>query len=233
MVKYYSIHLDEIYGALSDGTRRVIVEQLAALEMSVSALAGPLPVSLPAISKHLRVLEIAGLLQREKQGRHIYCRLLTGPLLSAGDWLAGYRAFWQGRFAALEKYLRAEQAETVRRSTGRPRQRSNVARYKNQKHNRGRVANRFFPDIPSLDSTFSALSDATRRKILAQLQAGAAAVTELSKPFDISLPAISKHVMVLENAGLLAREKEGRMQYCHLRTAPLKEAADWIARCSR
>jgi len=81
-----------------------------------------------------------------------------------------------------------------------------------------------------LNSTFSALSDPTRRAILSRLARGEASVTELAEPFDVSLPAISKHLQVLENAGLLAREKNGRVHRCHLVSEPLKDAADWIAR---
>ena len=81
----------------------------------------------------------------------------------------------------------------------------------------------------ALDSTFAALSDATRRGILARLATGEASVTELAKPYDISLPAVSKHLRVLESAGLVARSKDGRVHRCRLEAAPMKSAADWIA----
>jgi DNA-binding transcriptional ArsR family regulator len=81
----------------------------------------------------------------------------------------------------------------------------------------------------ALDSTFAALSDATRRGILARLASGEASVTELAKPYDISLPAVSKHLRVLESAGLVARSKDGRVHRCRLEAAPMKSAADWIA----
>ena len=80
----------------------------------------------------------------------------------------------------------------------------------------------------ALDSTFAALSDATRR-ILARLASGEASVTELAKPYDMSLPAVSKHLRVLESAGLVARSKDGRVHRCRLEAAPMKSAADWIA----
>jgi DNA-binding transcriptional ArsR family regulator len=83
--------------------------------------------------------------------------------------------------------------------------------------------------LPSLDTTFAALADPTRRAILAQLGRGQATVTELAEPFDISLPAISKHLRVLEQAGLLVREKEGRIRRCRLVAEPLRNAAEWIA----
>lgn len=85
----------------------------------------------------------------------------------------------------------------------------------------------------SLDTTFAALADPTRRAILARLAEGEASVTELAGPFRISLPAVSKHLRVLERAGLLARERDGRVHRCHLVTEPLKDAAEWIARYQR
>jgi DNA-binding transcriptional ArsR family regulator len=81
----------------------------------------------------------------------------------------------------------------------------------------------------ALDSTFAALSDATRRGILARLATGEASVTELAKPYDMSLPAVSKHLRVLESAGLVARSKDGRVHRCRLEAAPMKSAADWMA----
>jgi DNA-binding transcriptional ArsR family regulator len=82
--------------------------------------------------------------------------------------------------------------------------------------------------LEALDSTFAALSDATRRGILARLATGEASVTELAKPYDMSLPAVSKHLRVLESAGLVTRNKEGRVQRCGLVAAPMKNAAAWI-----
>src|SRR6266516_6677429 len=80
-----------------------------------------------------------------------------------------------------------------------------------------------------LSNTFAALADPTRRAILARLAGGKAAVTELAEPFDMSLPAVSKHLKVLERAGLIARSRDAQWRPCHLDPAPLKEAADWIA----
>ena len=80
----------------------------------------------------------------------------------------------------------------------------------------------------ALDSTFAALSDATRRGILARLASGEASVTELAKPYDMSLPAVSKHLRVLESAGLVTRRKDGRTQRCNLVAEPMKSAAEWI-----
>lgn len=84
-----------------------------------------------------------------------------------------------------------------------------------------------------IDATFSALGDATRREILARLARGSTSVTELAKPFPISLPAVSKHLKVLEGAGLIIREKEGQVRRCHLTAEPLKEVADWISHYHR
>lgn len=86
---------------------------------------------------------------------------------------------------------------------------------------------------PSLDATFAALADPTRRAILARLAEGEAPVGELAAPFDISLPAISRHLKVLEGARLIAREKDGQWRRCRLRPEPLNEAADWIGRYRR
>ena len=79
-----------------------------------------------------------------------------------------------------------------------------------------------------LDRTFHALSDATRRAILARLARGDATVNELAEPFAISLPAISKHLKVLEQAGLITRGRNAQYRPCHLETEPLKDAYSWI-----
>jgi len=79
-----------------------------------------------------------------------------------------------------------------------------------------------------LDATFSALADPTRRAILARLARGEASVMELAEPFDMSQPAISKHLKVLERAGLIARGRDAQWRPCRLHAEPLKEVADWI-----
>jgi DNA-binding transcriptional ArsR family regulator len=79
-----------------------------------------------------------------------------------------------------------------------------------------------------LSSTFAALADPTRRAILARLSEGEAPVTELAKPFAMSLPAISKHLKVLERAGLIARGREAQWRPCRLEAGPLKDASDWL-----
>jgi len=79
-----------------------------------------------------------------------------------------------------------------------------------------------------LTATFAALADPTRRAILARLSSGDAAVTELAAPFAMSLPAVSKHLKVLERAGLIARSREAQWRPCQLDAGPLKDVADWI-----
>lgn len=78
-----------------------------------------------------------------------------------------------------------------------------------------------------LSTTFAALADPTRRAILARLASGQRSVTELAEPFEMSLPAVSKHLRVLERAGLIARGREAQWRPCRLEAAPLKEVADW------
>jgi DNA-binding transcriptional ArsR family regulator len=81
-----------------------------------------------------------------------------------------------------------------------------------------------------LSTTFAALADPTRRAILARLASGELSVGELAEPFDMSLPAISKHLRVLERAGLVARRREAQRRPCRLEAAPLKEVAEWAER---
>ena len=80
----------------------------------------------------------------------------------------------------------------------------------------------------TLSSTFSALADPTRRAMLARLALGELSVTELAKPFEMSMPAISKHLKVLERAGLISRGREAQWRPCKLKASPLKDAAEWI-----
>jgi DNA-binding transcriptional ArsR family regulator len=82
--------------------------------------------------------------------------------------------------------------------------------------------------VEQLNSTFGALADPTRRAILARLAAGEATVTELAEPFAVSLPAISKHLKVLERAGLIARSRAAQWRPCRLEPAPLEGAAEWL-----
>ena len=84
-----------------------------------------------------------------------------------------------------------------------------------------------------LSTTFAALADPTRRAILARLSTGQASVTELAEPFEMSMPAISKHLKVLERAGLIARGREAQWRPCRLEAAPLKDVAEWVKRYQR
>jgi DNA-binding transcriptional ArsR family regulator len=79
----------------------------------------------------------------------------------------------------------------------------------------------------TLSTTFAALADPTRRAILARLATGACSVTELAEPFEMSMPAVSKHLRVLERAGLVARGREAQWRPCHLEATPLKAVSDW------
>jgi DNA-binding transcriptional ArsR family regulator len=85
----------------------------------------------------------------------------------------------------------------------------------------------------SLDATFHALADPTRRSIVERLSSGEATVGELAEPFEMSLPAVSKHLTVLEKAGLLTRMKDGRVRHCELVEEPLGDAMKWIATYGR
>lgn len=105
MVKYISGNLDLTFSALSDPTRRAIVQRLTTGKATVKELARPFRISLPAISKHLKILEQAGLLRRTKEGRTHHCELNTAPLKQANDWLVWHQQFWEQRFDALEHYL--------------------------------------------------------------------------------------------------------------------------------
>jgi DNA-binding transcriptional ArsR family regulator len=114
MVKYQSDPLSEVFGALADPTRRAILARLALGETSVGELAEPFEMSLPAVSKHLGVLETAGLVQREKRGRVRRCQLDGRPLEAAATWIEHYRRFWEARLDSLAKYLEETQAQPTK-----------------------------------------------------------------------------------------------------------------------
>jgi DNA-binding transcriptional ArsR family regulator len=102
-------HLTTTFAALADPTRRAILARLASGETSVTELAEPFEMSLPAISKHLKVLERAGLIARGREAQWRPCRLEAGPLKDAAKWLEYYRRFWEQSFDRLEDYLREVQ----------------------------------------------------------------------------------------------------------------------------
>ena len=95
---------------------------------------------------------------------------------------------------------------------------------------RGNIGNLMVTDQRRLDLTFGALADRTRRALLARLATGDATVGELARPFRVSRPAISKHLRVLERAGLVKRNRQGRVSRCALNAAAMREAADWVER---
>lgn len=97
--------LDRTFGALADPIRRAILARLAQGKATVGELAGPFDVSRPAISKHLRVLERAGLVRRERDGRLSRCELDAEPMREAADWVERYRTFWEGQLESLSRYL--------------------------------------------------------------------------------------------------------------------------------
>src|SRR5215210_9232475 len=106
MVKYSDAALDRTFAALADPTRRALIGQLGEQEtVSVSELARPFPVSLPAIMKHLDVLSDAGLITRSKTGRTVACRLRAGPMEQAMDWLNRYQRFWSENLDRLAAFV--------------------------------------------------------------------------------------------------------------------------------
>jgi DNA-binding transcriptional ArsR family regulator len=105
MVKSSSAALDRTFAALSDPTRRAILSRLANGPANISELAGPFRISMPAISKHIGVLEKAGLLTRERTGRVHRCRLRAEPIRKAASWLAFYEKFWNQQLDRLGNYL--------------------------------------------------------------------------------------------------------------------------------
>ncbi|MCG8409337.1 MAG: metalloregulator ArsR/SmtB family transcription factor [Phycisphaerales bacterium] len=109
MVNNPAIRLDQIFGALADPTRRGILEMLSRGATNVRTLASPFRMSQPAISKHLRVLESAGLIRRDKRGREHRISVNTQPVEQARDWIAHYTQFWKQQFDAVEDYLKQQE----------------------------------------------------------------------------------------------------------------------------
>lgn len=107
--------LDAVFAALADPTRRAILMRLADGEASVTTLAEPFEMSLPAISKHLKVLERAGLIARSRAAQWRPCRLQAAPLKEAVTWLEAYRQFWEQSFHRLDDYLKKLQPKETRR----------------------------------------------------------------------------------------------------------------------
>lgn len=101
----YSTSLDNTFSALSDTTRRAIISKLADGEISIMEIATPFNMSLPAVTKHIRILEQAGLVKRRKAGRVNYCRLNAKPLQDASKWLVFYQEFWDAKLDSLANFL--------------------------------------------------------------------------------------------------------------------------------
>ena len=105
MGEYKTKQLDDVFNALCDPTRRAILARLAVGECTVSELAAPFAMSLPAVSKHLRVLEHAGLIAKGRQAQWRPCRLQAEPIKDVADWTDRYRDIWEGRLDRLGSYL--------------------------------------------------------------------------------------------------------------------------------
>ena len=115
-----SEQLDATFSALADPTRRAILDRLASGETTVTDLAGPFDMSLPAISKHLKVLERAGLIARGRDAQRRPCRLDPAPLKEVAQWLEHYRQFWEQSFDRLEGFLRELQKREKTNVRNRP-----------------------------------------------------------------------------------------------------------------
>ena len=122
MVERDSPQLDTIFRALSDATRRGMLASLALGEKTVGELAEPFAMSFAGASKHVKVLEEAGLIRREVRGRSHVCTLEPGPLASADQWLRHYERFWTGRLDALERLLKEDDARKAEARKSRPHQ---------------------------------------------------------------------------------------------------------------
>ena len=115
MVEQFA-HLDAVFHALADPTRRAMLGQLAERELTIGELATPFSMSFAGASKHVRVLENAGLVTREIRGRTHLCRLQAARLAEANEWLRRYERFWNDRLDTLESLLRAEDEATARKN---------------------------------------------------------------------------------------------------------------------
>jgi DNA-binding transcriptional ArsR family regulator len=121
-------HLSTTFAALADPTRRAILAGLASGEKSVTELGKPFDMSLPAISKHLKVLEHAGLIARSRDAQWRPCRLAAGPLKNAAEWLEEYRRFWEESFDRLDDYLREVQKRELKTQDQQKKEKENGRR---------------------------------------------------------------------------------------------------------
>jgi DNA-binding transcriptional ArsR family regulator len=121
MVYYSGPALDRTFAALADPTRRALLARLSETDgISVSELARPFAMSLPAVMKHLDVLAGAGLVSRSKNGRTVACRLQAGPMQEANDWLNRYQKFWTDRLDQLAAFLEEDECPTPSQSQASP-----------------------------------------------------------------------------------------------------------------
>jgi len=109
MASFDDQHLNKTFGALADPTRRALLQRLSQGDATVNQLAEPFDISLPAISRHLKILQEAGLLERRREGKYRPCRLDGRALTEASNWITTYQQFWGGQFDSLAKFL--EQTE--------------------------------------------------------------------------------------------------------------------------
>jgi len=105
MVKYENDTISRTFAAIADPTRREIIDRLAEKEMCVTEIAEPINMSLPAVSKHLRIIERAGIIKRIKRGKFYHFKLVAKPMKGASEWLERYQIFWNNQLDALEDYL--------------------------------------------------------------------------------------------------------------------------------
>src|SRR5450631_2530975 len=126
--------LSETFGALADPTRRAILARLASGEASVTELASPFAMSMPAISKHLKVLERANLIGRGRDAQWRPCRLEAAPLRDVADWIDHYRQFWEQSFDRLDDYLRELKAQ--KSATHQPQSSKSKDKKHGRKHNK-------------------------------------------------------------------------------------------------
>jgi len=121
MVKYEEAVLDRVFAALSDPTRRGVLNSLAGGSLAVSELAATSGMSLPGFMKHLRVLEGAGLIAREKEGRVVSCELSAQPMKTASAWMSRYEKFWRDKLDSLARYLyQQEELQTWNKPAFKP-----------------------------------------------------------------------------------------------------------------
>lgn len=128
--------MSKTFAALADPTRRAILARLTTGEASVSDLAKPLKITMPAVTKHLKVLENAGLIRRGRQAQKRPCYLVAAPLKEAANWVEQYRRFWEARFERLDEILQSLQADEKTQELTVPADRKDAAKAKIRKKRR-------------------------------------------------------------------------------------------------